>query len=50
MSDMTNQGVGGAVHNDGSIFGATGEVRIETDSLGEVAVPAGAHGHQALQG
>ena len=43
MSDMTDQGVGRAVHNDGSIFGATGEVRIETDSLGEVAVPAGAH-------
>ncbi|MEO0906356.1 MAG: class II fumarate hydratase [Pseudomonadota bacterium] len=40
---MTDQGVGGAVHNDGSIFGATGDVRIETDSLGEVAVPAGAH-------
>lgn len=32
-----------AVHNDGSIFGATGEVRIETDSLGEVAVPVDAH-------
>ena len=30
-------------HNDGSIFGATGNVRIETDSLGEVAVPADAH-------
>lgn len=30
-------------HNDGSIFGATGEVRIESDSLGDVAVPAGAH-------
>ena len=43
MSDMTDQNVGGAVHNDGSIFGATGEVRIETDSLGEVAVPADAH-------
>ncbi len=43
MSDMTDQGVGGAVHNDGSIFGATGDVRIETDSLGKVAVPAGAH-------
>ncbi|NQZ46396.1 MAG: class II fumarate hydratase [Erythrobacter sp.] len=25
------------------MFGATGDVRIETDSLGEVAVPAGAH-------
>ncbi len=35
MSDMQ--------HNDGSIFGATGNVRIETDSLGEVAVPAEAH-------
>lgn len=30
-------------HNDGSIFGATGEVRIESDSLGDVAVPADAH-------
>ncbi|MFL0355147.1 class II fumarate hydratase [Erythrobacter sp. GH1-10] len=30
-------------HNDGSIFGATGSVRIETDSLGEVAVPVDAH-------
>ncbi|QFT76392.1 class II fumarate hydratase [Erythrobacter sp. THAF29] len=29
--------------NDGSIFGATGEVRIETDSLGEVAVPVDAY-------
>ncbi len=29
--------------NDGSIFGATGEVRIESDSLGDVAVPADAH-------
>ncbi|MEE4539210.1 MAG: class II fumarate hydratase [Erythrobacter sp.] len=31
------------VHNDGQIFGATGDVRIEQDSLGEVAVPAAAH-------
>jgi fumarate hydratase class II len=31
------------VHNDGSIFGATGEVRVESDSLGDVAVPADAH-------
>ena len=29
--------------NDGSIFGATGKVRIESDSLGEVAVPVDAH-------
>ena len=34
MSDMTN---------NGEIFGATGKVRIETDSLGEVAVPVDAH-------
>ncbi|MEO1730257.1 MAG: class II fumarate hydratase [Pseudomonadota bacterium] len=34
MSDMIN---------NGEIFGATGKVRIETDSLGEVAVPADAH-------
>ncbi|MEL6486539.1 MAG: class II fumarate hydratase [Pseudomonadota bacterium] len=34
MSDMIN---------DGEIFGATGKVRIETDSLGEVAVPVDAH-------
>ncbi len=38
MSDIPN-----IVHNDGKIFGATGKVRIETDSLGEVAVPADAH-------
>lgn len=38
MSDVNK-----ATHNDGSIFGATGEVRIETDSLGEVAVPVDAH-------
>ena len=31
------------IHNDGKIFGATGKVRIETDSLGEVAVPVDAH-------
>jgi fumarate hydratase class II len=29
--------------NDGQIFGATGKVRIESDSLGEVAVPVDAH-------
>ena len=34
MSDMIN---------DGSIFGATGKVRIESDSLGDVAVPVDAH-------
>jgi fumarate hydratase class II len=34
MSDMIN---------DGAIFGATGRVRIESDSLGEVAVPVDAH-------
>ena len=34
MSDMIN---------NGEIFGATGKVRIETDSLGEVAVPAEAY-------
>ncbi|MEL6738392.1 MAG: class II fumarate hydratase [Pseudomonadota bacterium] len=34
MSDMINSG---------EIFGATGKVRIETDSLGEVAVPVDAH-------
>ena len=31
------------IQNDGQIFGATGTVRVETDSLGEVAVPADAH-------
>ncbi|TRD11338.1 class II fumarate hydratase [Erythrobacter insulae] len=31
------------IQNDGKIFGATGKVRIETDSLGEVAVPVDAH-------
>jgi len=34
MSDMIN---------DGAIFGATGKVRIESDSLGDVAVPVDAH-------
>jgi fumarate hydratase class II len=34
MSDITN---------DGQIFGAKGKVRIESDSLGEVAVPVDAH-------
>ncbi|MEM7701377.1 MAG: class II fumarate hydratase [Pseudomonadota bacterium] len=34
MSDMIN---------NGEVFGATGKVRIETDSLGEVAVPVEAH-------
>ncbi|MEO0641973.1 MAG: class II fumarate hydratase [Pseudomonadota bacterium] len=34
MSDMIN---------NGEIFGATGTVRIESDSLGEVAVPVDAH-------
>lgn len=29
--------------NNGETFGATGKVRIETDSLGEVAVPVDAH-------
>ncbi|MBV7258594.1 class II fumarate hydratase [Erythrobacter crassostreae] len=31
------------IHNNGKIFGAIGKVRIETDSLGEVAVPVDAH-------
>jgi len=31
------------MQNDGQIFGATGDVRVETDSLGEVAVPVDAH-------
>ncbi|MEL7187956.1 MAG: class II fumarate hydratase [Pseudomonadota bacterium] len=31
------------VVNDGAIFGATGKVRIESDSLGDVAVPVEAH-------
>ncbi|MHA7820645.1 MAG: class II fumarate hydratase [Erythrobacter sp.] len=40
---MTGTGGSKVLHNDGSIFGATGEVRIESDSLGEVAVPVDAH-------
>lgn len=43
MSDMIDNGSCETVHNDGSIFGATGTVRIEADSLGDVAVPADAH-------
>ena len=43
MSDMSGSDGGKSVHNDGSIFGAIGEVRIETDSLGEVACPVDAH-------
>lgn len=35
--------IGKPTHNDGSIFGAIGEVRIESDSLGDVAVPASSH-------
>jgi len=35
--------IGKTTQNDGQIFGAIGEVRIETDSLGEVACPADAH-------
>lgn len=31
------------VVNNGEIFGATGNVRIESDSLGDVAVPVAAH-------
>ncbi|MEM9500261.1 MAG: class II fumarate hydratase [Pseudomonadota bacterium] len=31
------------IRNDGEIFGAKGVVRVETDSLGEVAVPADGH-------
>ncbi len=31
------------IQNDGQIFGARGTVRVESDSLGEVAVPADAH-------
>ena len=38
MSDVNR-----TTHNDGEIFGATGDVRIESDSLGDVAVPAEAH-------
>ncbi|AWW73232.1 fumarate hydratase, class II [Erythrobacter sp. KY5] len=40
---MTNKDGAKVVHNDGSIFGATGEVRIEADSLGDVACPVDAH-------
>ena len=43
MSDMTSDREVKTTHNDGSIFGALGEVRIEADSLGDVAVPAQAH-------
>lgn len=43
MSDMTDNGSSETVQNDGEIFGAIGTVRIEADSLGKVAVPAGAH-------
>lgn len=38
MSDIAK-----TTHNDGEIFGAIGDVRIETDSLGEVACPVDAH-------
>ena len=38
MSDIQ-----GSRQNDGQIFGATGTVRVESDSLGDVAVPADAH-------
>ncbi|MGB3712774.1 MAG: class II fumarate hydratase [Erythrobacter sp.] len=38
MSDASNH-----TNNDGAIFGARGEVRIESDSLGQVAVPRDAH-------
>ncbi|MDJ0643238.1 MAG: lyase family protein, partial [Erythrobacter sp.] len=31
------------IQNDGQFFGAKGAVRVETDSLGEVAVPVDAH-------
>jgi len=43
MSDIGTHDGNQTVHNDGQIFGATGEVRIESDSLGDVAVPANAH-------
>jgi fumarate hydratase class II len=46
MSDISEGGQtvrNQTVNNDGTIFGAVGEVRIESDSLGDVAVPAGAH-------
>ncbi len=35
--------IGKTTQNNGEIFGATGTVRIETDSIGEVACPADAH-------
>lgn len=38
MSDIAK-----TTRNDGEIFGAIGQVRIETDSLGEVACPVDAH-------
>ena len=38
MSDIAK-----TTRNDGEIFGAIGDVRIETDSLGEVACPVDAH-------
>ncbi len=46
MSDISEGGQtvrNQTVNNDGTIFGAVGEVRIESDSLGDVAVPADAH-------
>jgi len=38
MSDTKN-----TVQNNGEVFGATGEVRIESDSLGDVACPHDVH-------
>ncbi|MEL7444757.1 MAG: class II fumarate hydratase [Pseudomonadota bacterium] len=38
MSDVNS-----GVQNDGEVFGAIGKVRIETDSLGDVAVPVDSH-------
>ncbi len=38
MSDVET-----TTNNDGKIFGATGDVRVESDSLGDVAVPRDAH-------
>lgn len=43
MSDIRKTDGGNTVQNDGQFFGARGEVRIESDSLGDVAVPAAAH-------
>ncbi len=43
MSDIGNTNGAQTVQNNGQIFGATGEVRIESDSLGDVAVPAAAY-------